>query len=325
MLAAATDAKLDNDIGNPKRKPENSKMKYAKVDNLKTLASPKKRGICFCCEKEVIAKCGSIKVWHWSHYPERHCDNWWENETEWHRMWKSYFDKEFQETILIDDETGEKHIADIKNKEGLIIELQNSSISEQEFNSREKFYKNLIWVVNGNKFKNQFTIFPYKLPPPNSILANDLSILREPELIDDNHIEKNTINDLFVHKFRKPIIHKKSKSECKTSIFTIRDKNGNDVKFSVNSTLYESFSITKNGVTNPQDEIDKEINEIYEGHLFFYWKNKRNIWYKSTTKVFIDFDGSFIIELCKFDDKINCIKLIHKDIFIKSIGGNIVG
>ena len=80
-------------------------------------ATPNAKGICICCGAEMIAKCGSIKVHHWSHKSRKHCDSWWENETQWHRDWKNQFPKEWQEVVHIADD-GEKHIADIKTPEG---------------------------------------------------------------------------------------------------------------------------------------------------------------------------------------------------------------
>ena len=42
-------------------------MQWAIKDGEKILANPKEKAICPICNSEVIAKCGSIKVWHWSH------------------------------------------------------------------------------------------------------------------------------------------------------------------------------------------------------------------------------------------------------------------
>ena len=103
-------------------------MQYAlDASGNRITATPNAKGICICCEAEMIAKCGSIKVHHWSHKSRKHCDPWWENETQWHRDWKNQFPKEWQEVVHIADD-GEKHIADIKTPEGLVIEFQHTQV-----------------------------------------------------------------------------------------------------------------------------------------------------------------------------------------------------
>ena len=96
----------------------------------------------------MIAKCGDIYTHHWAHKGRRICDRWWENETEWHRAWKDHFPTEWQEKVLLADD-GEKHIADVRTEDGWTIEFQHSLIKPEERVSREEFYKNLVWIVDG--------------------------------------------------------------------------------------------------------------------------------------------------------------------------------
>lgn len=130
-------------------------MKLALVNNKKSKASPGLRGICSHCNSEVIAKCGRIKIWHWSHKNKKLCDPWWENETEWHRNWKDCFPESWQEISHIDKLSGERHIADVKNPFGLVIEFQHSPIKDDERNGREKFYGNMIWIIDGMRGRNR--------------------------------------------------------------------------------------------------------------------------------------------------------------------------
>jgi competence CoiA-like predicted nuclease len=53
----------------------------------------------------------------------------------------------------------EKHIADVKTPNGLVVEFQHSAISAEEKLSRETFYKNMIWVVDGLRLKHDFSRF----------------------------------------------------------------------------------------------------------------------------------------------------------------------
>jgi len=134
-------------------------MKFALVDNSRMEAQPKLQGLCPICFEPVIAKCGTEKVWHWAHRSKTTCDSWWERETEWHRAWKNYYPIEWQEISLPDEKTGEKHIADIRTAHNLVIEFQHSHIDPQERTSREKFYGNMIWVVDGTRLKRDYSRF----------------------------------------------------------------------------------------------------------------------------------------------------------------------
>jgi hypothetical protein len=49
----------------------------------------------------------------------------------------------------VDGDTGETHIADVKNPFGLVIEFQHSVLRAEERVAREAFYGNIVWVVDG--------------------------------------------------------------------------------------------------------------------------------------------------------------------------------
>ena len=51
----------------------------------------------------------------------------------------------------IDQASGEKHVADVKLRFGLVIEFQHSPIEQMEVESREAFYGNMTWVVDGDR------------------------------------------------------------------------------------------------------------------------------------------------------------------------------
>lgn len=127
-------------------------MKFALVNGEKKEAKPGTKGICPVCEAPLIPKCGNIKVHHWAHSRSKMCDPWWENESPWHRAWKNLFPPNWQEVVHFDD-SGEKHIADVKTSEGWVIEFQHSPIKIEEKNAREVFYKKLIWIVDGTRRK----------------------------------------------------------------------------------------------------------------------------------------------------------------------------
>ncbi|MDG1104054.1 MAG: competence protein CoiA family protein [Ascidiaceihabitans sp.] len=133
-------------------------MKYALQSNQRLEVTPKASGNCLCCGTEVLAVCGTKKVWHWRHKAKLNCDHWWENETQWHRDWKNHFPEEWQEVVHF-AEDGEKHIADVKTNKGMVIEFQHSAISAEEKLARENFYQNMIWVIDGRRLKRDFSRF----------------------------------------------------------------------------------------------------------------------------------------------------------------------
>ena len=119
----------------------------------------------------MIAKCGNFVRWHWAHKARERCDPWHENETDWHRDWKSHFPEDWREVAHTDATSGEHHFADIKTEYGLVIEFQHSPIKAEELESREAFYENMIWVVDGNRtldgvsFHGGVSAEPFELSP----------------------------------------------------------------------------------------------------------------------------------------------------------------
>jgi hypothetical protein len=134
-------------------------MKFAIVNGEKAEAQQGLRGACVHCQSETIAKCGTERIEHWAHKSKVSCDPWWENETEWHRAWKKDFPKDWQEISHFDSKNEEKHIADIKTDKGFVIEFQHSAITDDEIKSREDFYKNMVWVVDGTRLPMDYRRF----------------------------------------------------------------------------------------------------------------------------------------------------------------------
>jgi len=101
----------------------------------------------------------------------RHCDSWWENETEWHRNWKGRFPVDWQE-IVHHAEDGERHIADVKTDDEWVIEFQHSYIRPEERRFRESFYPKLVWVIDGLRRKTDVPGFQGALEQGTQIVAN---------------------------------------------------------------------------------------------------------------------------------------------------------
>ena len=139
-------------------------MRFAVVEGIRVEATPSAVGFCPGCGATLVPRCGTKKVWHWAHKGRRHCDHWWEAETEWHRSWKDRFPKEWQE-IPARDEHGELHIADLKTPHDLVVEFQHSKIDPKEARKRTAFHAPIIWVIDGLRRKTdkiQFEKVPRK-------------------------------------------------------------------------------------------------------------------------------------------------------------------
>jgi competence protein CoiA len=134
-------------------------MRFALASGQRVEAYPGGRAKCRRCNGEVIAKCGAHRVSHWAHRGMRDCDTWAEKETEWHRAWKNYFPVECQEFIQHDAQSGEKHIADVRTPHGLVIEFQHSHLDPPERAARERFYGNMVWVVDGARLQRDYPRF----------------------------------------------------------------------------------------------------------------------------------------------------------------------
>lgn len=118
---------------------------YSLIGN-KICATPNARAFCPECGDAVIPRCGNINIWHWAHKSNNDCDAWGEYETNWHLSWKRKWPKECVEVSIT--KMGIRHRADILTPNGIVIELQHSSISAQEIHEREAFYRNMIWVFD---------------------------------------------------------------------------------------------------------------------------------------------------------------------------------
>lgn len=147
-------------------------MQFAIVDDARSEARPGLKGVCSTCGAAMVAKCGPRIMHHWAHASRRDCDPWWENETQWHRDWKNLFPEECREQTRTAPD-GEIHRADIITPTGIVIEFQHSAMTDAERQSREEFYQNLVWIVDGRGFRNNFDLY-HLLPDPDNGEAKDL-------------------------------------------------------------------------------------------------------------------------------------------------------
>ncbi|PXA77588.1 hypothetical protein DMC25_23210 [Caulobacter sp. D4A] len=164
-------------------------MLYAWIDGVKRPPLAKgERTACRDCGGLLSAVLPVENVRHWRH-KAGDCDPWSEPEGPWHLGWKECFDLGCREVGLPDEETGELHRADVLCGSGTpaatVLELQHSSISEEERAAREAFYMRrhrMFWLVHVYSTDTSFTGDSFKFSldfeRPRQVDHNTFYLLR---------------------------------------------------------------------------------------------------------------------------------------------------
>ena len=222
---------------------------------------------------------------HWAHESLRDCDPWGENETPWHREWKSRFPEACRE-ICFTALDGEIHRADIRTPTGIFIEAQHSAISDAERSSREAFYKNLVWIVDGRGFRGNFDIY-HLLPDPFSELASDIVWSKASRQL------KGAARGIF---FR---------------LSEVVQDNPHATKASLGRGLHQMHGIS---------EIEVDLNKAYSGHHQYDWIRPHRTWLDAKCPVYLDFGEEHLIRLETYDESgLKCIRLISKIKFVHDV------
>lgn len=116
---------------------------------------------CPSCHEELIIKNGDVRIQHFAHKNKCDCDNYDNDMSEWHRNWQKKFPLRNREVVLKLDTDNDYLFAAHSKRTirrtdvlcyGYAIEFQNSPISSEEFNERNRFYnhlgKKVIWIFN---------------------------------------------------------------------------------------------------------------------------------------------------------------------------------
>lgn len=215
------------------------------------------RSICPLCGNVLIAHCGDINAWHWQHYKAIDCDSWKEPETAWHLNWKKRWPANEREVIIEKD--GKKHIADVRNKNAIVIEFQNSPISMSTIAAREAFYGKMFWVINAKNFVEHLNIW--------SLVTKELKVLEE-----DNR--KSVAADSYFYRterddFRKKIAKKERDiKSTKDQLSTAKFHMESYIKTPEQITAAASMSITKwDEIKNGYDEAN--YHSIFDLNSYF--------------------------------------------------------
>lgn len=275
-------------------------MQLALVNNNRVEAFFGGRGLCPTCGSEMIAKCGPRILHHWAHYRPKGCDPWWENETPWHRDWKNLFPLECREVSHIAHD-GEIHRADIKTPTGIVIEVQHSSMTDAEKTSREEFYGNLVWVVDGSGFRQNFSIYD-GLPAPTSEIAKDL-IWVKARCLMKSYGELVTLSNC-------AYFYRLSEARRKDPNITKAEVRSGKVR-SIRSGQVHSIRL------HSIREIQEQVHQSYNGYHAYSWSRPRKTWLDAQCPVYIDFGGDCLVKLEIYDELgLTCIRYISKREFV---------
>ena len=261
-------------------------MGIALVNGVRSDPTPGANGVCQGCGAPMTAKCGERNVWHWAHKGRRVCDPWWENEGEWHRSWKGHFPRETHEVVRY-DETGEKHISDVLLPSGQVIELQHSAMPPEESRSREKFYGNMIWIVDAEPFRKNIHIFD-ALPDPSAVFVSDLRFVPPRPEWRGSSVRREGFNSL--------MFFRRSERQPDTDMQQLHSGR----------------------------EIAEHFPETYRGHRLFLWIKPRTVWFQTTAPTFLDLGDGVIAALEPYgtwQDTFMCLRLLSKERLIADILG----
>lgn len=242
------------------------------------------RGTCPQCDYPMIAKCGPRVLHHWAHFGRRNCDQWWETETPWHRAWKALFPVGCREVSHV-AEDGEIHRADIKTPTGIVIEIQNSPMPDAERISRERFYGNLVWVINGAHFVKNFDLY-HRLPDPTSDVAQDLIWVKAKRHMDGAN------RGIFIRLSEvKEEYPSATKANCRFG-----------------------------GTYHFLRDIEQDVALTYRGHHQYDWIKPRRTWLDATCPVYLDFGNDWLARLEYYDEThLSCVRLICKRKFVHDL------
>ena len=184
---------------------------------------------------------------------------------------------------------GEVHRADIKTPTGIVIEVQHSTMTDRERESREAFYGNLIWIVDGRSFENRFHL-GYMLPDPNADGFEDIVWCHQPQ-----DAFRYTSSTGMVSPFWRI-------SEERKHYPALNREN-------IRSVMPPGSLVLLHG----GDDIRDQVLANYLGHHQFHWTLPRRTWFDAKCPVYIDFGEEVLYQLVEYDDTLElCVRLVAK-------------
>ncbi len=185
---------------------------------------------------------------------------------------------------------GEVHRADIKTPTGIVIEVQHSGMSDSERESREAFYGNLIWIVDGRSFQKRFHL-GWILPDPNADGFEDI---------------------IWSHQTRDSILRSVESTGTVSQFWRIsaeRKYYPDLTRENIRATMAPNHLV----LAHKGDDISDRVFANYLGHHQFHWTSPRRTWFDARCPVYIDFGEEVLYQLLLYDDQVgHCVRIVTK-------------
>src|ERR1700722_10137932 len=139
-------------------------------------------------------------------------------------------------------------------------------MSDAERLSREAFYGNLIWALDGEPFKSDFDIY-HELPDPRSEIARDMVWAKA-----RRHMNGANAGLLF------------RLAECRLEYPGV------------------TKATIRGGIYHGMHEIRDEVLFAYRGHHQFDWVRPRQTWLEAASPVYIDLGEDYLLKMEAYDD-----------------------
>ena len=224
--------------------------------------------VCPHCGGKVILRNGLINKAHFAHL-QKDCGYFdYKGMSEWHIEWQSLFPDEQREVRMKCDKTGEVHIADAVNHNGVVIEFQNST---------NGFYRQLTSQINQLRIDLAKPVF--------DMGGDDFRFKYE---VTAEYIAGISNNFLLYNNQLKDIDLTEFKSDAENLLISL-----NLFKETLNKIEAKRVDYLK-------DKIDKMYlrreNEGYEKDYYHLdWSHPRKCWQYSKTPIFFDLNNGVMI------------------------------
>ena len=238
-------------------------------------------------------------------------DSWnYEPMSQWHLDWQDKFTNAQREAYIQKD--GVIHRADILTNSNVVIEVQNSAISQHDIWEREVFYDKLIWVINGYRFKS------------NLLFKHD--IFRRSKFFLNKYWEIDKVDGEYCLIIDVPYYDEYGNllATLKENQFTYwQDKKWikRNEKYLDNDIIRALYSVDMDISINSYYREYRKIEVKYRPGIVFTWKRFHKCWIdvlSDNCQLFIDLNNGFLLMIIDlYKEGKGYGRFIPKEQFIK--------
>ena len=180
-----------------------------------------------------------------------------------------------------------KHRADVFTAKSICIEFQNSVITSETIRDRENFYEKMVWVINGEKFKNNISWHCYELDhqflkyKPSFIenyKPNGYKLERPSFVYKDFNLAVQTNEVIIAGEFD---------FDCISEHFWLSLSNLTPMEVKDLEERFNTIIVKKYEIAEKPASI-----EIY--NVSFSWSRMRKVWGDAKSPIFIDLGNDLL-------------------------------